>query len=160
MMNSRLGYLCVACLLGLLQACGGGDSQAPSQATDNNEMPAEMPRTVAPPGAAVFFITPGNGDVVSSPLALKFGISGMAVVPAGDSTPSSGHHHLLVNAQLTDLEAPVPKDDAHRHFGKGQTETTLELPPGEHVLQLVMGDANHVPHDPPIMSKPITVTVE
>ncbi len=160
MMNSRFGYFCLACLLSLLQACGGGDSQAPAQSNAEQEMPAAMPRTAAPPGAVVFFITPGDGDVVSSPLTLKFGISGMAVVPAGDATPSSGHHHLLVNSQLTDLETPVPKDDAHRHFGKGQTETTLELPPGEHVLQLVMGDANHVPHDPPIMSKPITVTVE
>ena len=84
----------------------------------------------------------------------------MAVAPAGDTTPNTGHHHLLVDAELADARLPVPSDANHLHFGKGQTETVLELTPGEHRLQMVLGDANHVPHDPPVVSAPIVITVE
>jgi len=148
----------LAVTAGLLAACGGepeqaGEASAPAQ-------PAELPRNEAPPGAAVFFITPGDGDTVSSPFPVKFGISGMTVAPAGDTTPRSGHHHLLIDTQLENSDLPVPKDDQHRHFGGGQTETELELAPGTHTLQLVLGDANHIPHEPPVMSDVITVTVE
>lgn len=149
-----------------LQSCGGQQDEASSDTGDGTTTPpaaatapAEMPRTPAPPGAAVFFITPVDGEVVSSPVTVKFGISGMAVAPAGDATPNTGHHHLLIDTELADASLPVPTDANHQHFGKGQTETELELAPGEHRLQLVLGDANHVPHDPPVMSEPISITV-
>ncbi len=150
----------VSFLAVFLQACGGNESQ-PQQAGENPPAATgAMPRTQSPPGASVFFITPANGSTVASPLTVKFGISGMAVVAAGDMTASTGHHHLLINTQLADPTMPVPKDESHRHFGMGQTETTLELPAGQHTLQLVMGDGNHVPHDPPVVSETITITVE
>lgn len=119
-----------------------------------------MTRSPAPPGAAVFFITPMDGQTVSSPVSMKFGVSGIMVTSAGDMTPNSGHHHLLIDTELKDPSLPVPKDDQHLHFGKGQTETVLEMAPGTHTLQLVMADGNHVPHEPPIMSDVISVTVE
>lgn len=146
-----------------LQSCGqeqdgaGTDTAATAPAP---AAPATMPRSPAPPGAAVFFITPMDGQTVGSPVTVKFGISGMAVAPAGDTTPNTGHHHLLVDAELADTTLPIPSDSNHLHFGKGQTETVLELEPGEHRLQMVLGDANHVPHDPPVVSAPITITVE
>jgi len=144
-----------------LSACGG--SESPPQQTAADSPPAAsgaLPRTPAPPGASVFFITPGDGASVSSPVTVKFGISGMAVAPAGTTTPATGHHHLLIDTQLADPNLPVPSDDNHLHFGKGQTETTLELPAGSHTLQLVLGDGNHIPHDPPVTSGVITITVE
>jgi len=146
-----------------LQSCGqeqDGASGETATTAPAPPTPATMPRSAAPPGAAVFFITPMDGQTVGSPVTVKFGISGMAVAPAGDTTPNTGHHHLLVDAELADATLPVPSDANHLHFGKGQTETELELPPGEHRLQMVLGDANHVPHDPPVVSDPITITVE
>ncbi len=108
----------------------------------------------------MFFITPMNGTTVTSPVTVKFGVSGVSVTAAGDMAANSGHHHLLVDTELADPSMPVPKDAQHLHYGKGQTETTLELAPGTHSLQLVLGDGNHVPHDPPIMSSVISITVE
>lgn len=122
--------------------------------------PAALPRTAAPAAARVFFITPADGDTVSSPVAVEFGIEGMQVVRAGDATPDSGHHHLLVNADVPDPSLPVPADSSHIHFGDASTSTELELPPGEHTLQLLLGDHLHIPHDPPVMSEQITITVE
>jgi len=122
----------------------------------------------APEGAQVYFIGIENGSSVTSPLTVRFGLSGMGVAPAGTDLEMTGHHHLLVNraalGEGPDAEEeflyPLPADDNHRHFGGGQTEVTLDLPPGEHTLQLVLGDMNHVPHDPPIVSDVITVTVQ
>jgi len=108
----------------------------------------------------VFFITPMNGATVRSPVTVKFGVSGVSVTTAGDMAANSGHHHLLVDTVLADPSMPVPSDGQNLHFGKGQTETMLELAPGTHSLQLVLGDGNHVPHDPPIMSSVISITVE
>lgn len=156
-MNRITAILLLALLGTLLQACGNDSQPAPGA---KPAAPAEMPRSPSPPGAAVFFIQPTDGATVSTPVTVKFGISGMTVAPAGDATPDSGHHHLLVDTELQDPNQPIPKDDQHLHFGKGQTETTLELAPGQHTLQLVLGDANHVPHDPPVMSSRITITVE
>ena len=87
------------------------------------------------------------------------GLSGMGVAPAGTDAPETGHHHILVNVDKPVLDQPLPTDEHHRHFGKGQTETTLTLPPGRHTLQLVLGDRNHIPHDPPVASPRITVTI-
>jgi hypothetical protein len=119
-----------------------------------------IPREKAPEGAAVYFITPSDGDTVKSPVTVRFGLRGMGVAPAGVAYANTGHHHLIIDAELPDPSRPVPSDDHHRHFGKGQTEVTLELSPGQHTLQLVLGDKNHVPHDPPVVSERITITVE
>lgn len=114
------------------------------------------------PQPRAFFENLKDGDTVTSPFKVKFGISGMVVKPAGDNTPNSGHFHLLIDSELTGdaLKTTIPKDDTHLHFGKGQTETDLTLPAGKHTLQLIMGDANHVPHNPPVLSDKITVTVK
>jgi hypothetical protein len=117
-------------------------------------------RQPAPPGAKVYFIEPKDGATVSGPFAVKFGLAGMGVAPAGVEKKDTGHHHILIDTKLTDLGAAIPNDDKHRHFGNGQTETTLSLAPGTHKLQLIVGDHNHIPHNPPIMSEAITITVK
>jgi hypothetical protein len=114
----------------------------------------------APAKPAAFFQNLKDGDTVTSPFNVKFGVTGMEVKPAGDPTPNSGHFHLLIDNTLTDtqLKQPIPMDDQHKHYGKGQTEDTITLPPGKHTLQLVMGDAKHVPT--PVVSDKITITVK
>jgi hypothetical protein len=116
-------------------------------------------RTPAPAGVRLYVISPEDGAVVSSPVTVRFGLSGMGVAPAGVSLPRTGHHHLIVDAELPPVDRPVPSDTNHIHFGGGQTETTVDLAPGKHTLQLLLGDHNHVPHDPPIVSERITITV-
>jgi hypothetical protein len=119
-------------------------------------------RTPAPDGARVYFTNLQSGDIVSNPILIHFGAGGVEVTEAGDQTPGTGHHHLLVDTTVADvdLDYPIPNDETHIHFGMGQTETTIELPPGDHTLQLLMGDWTHIPHDPPIASDVITITVE
>ena len=113
------------------------------------------------PQKKLFFISPNNGDEVTSPVAVKFGIEGMKIVPAGINEPMSGHHHLLVNInKLPNMKMPIPSDENHLHFGKGQTETVLELPKGKHTLQLLLGDYLHIPHDVPILSEKIEIIVK
>lgn len=124
------------------------------------EMSAAMPRTPSPEGVSLFFVTPADGATVSSPVHIEFGLEGMAVAKAGDNSPNSGHHHLLVDTGLPDLGMPIPADKNHIHFGDGSTSTDLELAPGQHTLQLLLGDYLHIPHDPPVMSEQITITVE
>lgn len=123
-------------------------------------------QTPAPDGAEVYFVNLEDGATVTSPVTVIFGLSGMGVAPAGTEAENTGHHHLLVNrppfgeGAEDELVNPLPADDNHRHFGGGQTQVTIDLEPGDHTLQLVLGDWSHVPHDPPVMSDPITVTVE
>jgi len=115
----------------------------------------------APADARVYIISPVDGEVLSSPVTVKFGLSGMGVAPAGVEKAATGHHHLLIDLDtLPDPGKPLPADDHHKHFGGGQTETTVDLATGQHTLQLMMGDHNHVPHDPPVVSDKITITVE
>lgn len=121
---------------------------------------AQMPRTKTPPGAAVYFISPTDGETVTSPFTVRFGLKGMGVGPAGTDNPMTGHHHLIIDAPLPRPDLPVPNDAKHRHFGGGQTEVDVELPPGKHTLQLLLGDKNHVPHSEPLVSKRITITVK
>jgi hypothetical protein len=139
-------------LLALVLALGTGVESAGSA--------PELPRSPAPHDAKLYIITPVDGAVVKSPVTVRFGLRGMGVAPAGVARPGTGHHHLLIDTDVPPLDQPVPADEHHLHFGGGQTETTIELPPGTHTLQLVLGDQNHVPHDPPIISKRITITVE
>jgi len=121
---------------------------------------AQVKRTPAPKGAEVYFVTPKDGETVTSPVTVRFGLKNMGVVPAGIAFEGAGHHHLIVDAKTPPLDAPIPADANHLHFGKGQTETTVELKPGKHTLQLIVGDQLHVPHDPAVMSKVVTVTVK
>ena len=109
--------------------------------------------------AEAYIISPQDGETVSSPFVVRFGLKGMGVAPAGIDMPGTGHHHLIIDAPLPAAGQPVPFDDNHKHFGKGQTEAELSLPPGEHTLQLILGDHTHVPHDPPVASKQIRVRV-
>ena len=95
-----------------------------------------------------------------SPVVIRFGLTSMGVAPAGVTIENTGHHHLIIDSELPPLDKPVPNDDKHRHFGKGQTETTLELKPGKHSLQLLLGDFAHRPHNPPVVSDNITITVK
>ena len=120
--------------------------------------PAQTP---SPNGAKVYFINLKDGQEVTSPFLIQFGLSSMGVAPAGVEKPNTGHHHLLIDATLSgdELKQPIPMDDGHRHFGNGQTEAMITLPPGPHKLQLVLGDWSHIPHTPPVMSDVITVTV-
>ena len=123
--------------------------------------------TPSPEGAKVYFINIENGATVSSPVKVQMGLSGMGVAPAGTEKENTGHHHIFINrpplgegaedAEL--LENGVPTDDNHKHFGGGQTEVMLDLPSGTHSLQLVLGDEFHVPHNPPVVSEVITITV-
>ncbi len=122
--------------------------------------PAAMPRTASGEGASVFFVTPADGDTVSSPFAVEFGISAMEVVRSGDNTPNTGHHHVLIDSGLPALDMPIPADEQHVHFGDGSSATELTLAPGAHTLQLLLGDHLHIPHEPPVYSERISVTVE
>ena len=111
--------------------------------------------------AAAHIIAPADGATLNNPITVVFGLHNpWGVAPAGTKLDNTGHHHLLIDAPLPDLAQPIPKDDKHRHFGGGQTETTITLPAGKHTLQLLLGDFAHVPHQPPVVSKPITITVE
>ncbi len=135
------------------------DTHAPAMhaATATNALAREK----APRGAKVFFISPKDGARVGQDVLVKFGIKGMQVLPAGDMKEDSGHHHLLIDVkELPPLDAPIPNDATHKHYGKGQTEDTIHLEPGTHTLQLDFGDARHVQFDPPLVSKKITIHVK
>jgi hypothetical protein len=119
-----------------------------------------LERTPSPEGARVYFIGIADGDEVASPVMIRFGLSDMGVAPAGTVKEKTGHHHLLIDTKLDDPTLPIPSDAQHRHFGGGQTEGSFELPAGEHTLQLVLADYRHLPHDPPVTSETITITVK
>ncbi|MET0279804.1 MAG: DUF4399 domain-containing protein [Steroidobacteraceae bacterium] len=135
-------------------------SQAAEPAPAAATLPG-LPRTAAPPGASVYIISPRDGETVSSPVKVVFGLTGMGVAPAGVDMPGTGHHHILIDTALpANLAMPLPADEHHVHFGKGQTEAMVTLPAGKHTLQLVLGDKLHVPFDPVVASTKITVTVK
>ena len=120
-----------------------------------------LPVTKAPAGAEVYINSPKDGATVGESVTVQFGLKGMGVAPAGADKEKTGHHHLLVDVKdLPPAGQPIPKDETHLHFGGGQTETTLKLTPGTHTLQLEMGDQNHIPFDPALVSKKITIHVK
>jgi Domain of unknown function (DUF4399) len=138
---------------------------APARADHEHDPPADaaaakIQRTPRPLDAKLYIISPKNGETVTSPVKVRFGLTGMGVAPAGVGTEATGHHHLIIDAPLPPLDQPLPKDAKHVHFGGGQTETTIELPPGDHTLQMVLGDKDHVPHDPPLVSEQIKIRVQ
>ena len=119
-------------------------------------------RTPPAANAEVYIIAPQNGATVHGPVTVRFGLKGMGIAPAGVKFDNTGHHHLLVDTDSSELklDAPLPATDKILHFGKGQTETTLTLPPGKHTLELVFADYLHMSFNPPLHSKKITITVE
>ncbi len=122
---------------------------------------AALAREPSPAGAEVYIVSPKDGARIKGPVTVVFGLKGMGVAPAGIKFDNTGHHHLLVDSDLpADLSQPLPANEKTVHFGKGQTETTLTLAPGKHTLQLVFADMLHVPHEPAVVSKKITVVVE
>jgi hypothetical protein len=144
-----------------LAACGDNTTPAQHEAHKEGAPSADaVVRTPSPPGAKVFIIEPKDGATVKSPITVKFGVEGMKVAPAGTDEPDSGHYHLLIDTKIEDYSAPCPADAQHIHYGKAQTEGTIELTPGKHTLQDVFADKNHIPHDPPVMSDVVTITVE
>ena len=116
-------------------------------------------RHPSPPGARVYIVSPPNGAYVPTTFTVRFGLEKMGVAPAGVDKPNSGHHHLLIDTPLPPMDQPIPNDENHLHFGAGQTEATVTLPKGRHTLQLLLGDAYHVPHQPPVVSDQIVVYV-
>ena len=151
----------------LISACGQQDAAAPAEEAAPAEsepmvaeQPAALPRTASAEAARLFFITPADGETVTNPVSVQFGLEGMSVVAAGVNEAHSGHHHLLVDTDLPELGLPIPADASHIHFGDASTATDLTLEPGEHTLRLLLGDHLHIPHDPPVMSDTITVTIE
>jgi hypothetical protein len=117
-------------------------------------------RTPSPAGAEVYIIAPKDGAKVHAPVLVQFGLKGMGIAPAGVKFDNTGHHHLLIDTDPpADLSAPLPATDKIVHFGKGQTETTLNLAPGKHTLQLLLADQSHIPHNPPVLSRKISITV-
>ncbi len=112
-------------------------------------------------GPKTYIIAPHDGDAVPSPVRVQFGLMGMGVAPAGVDKKNTGHHHLLIDVDtLPAMDQPIPKDDHHKHFGGGQTETMLDLTQGQHTLQLILGDKDHIPHGEGLVSKKITITVK
>jgi hypothetical protein len=160
----------LACFALAVCATASADDKKPAAAAPAAKPAAAAPAAAAPapagptksaPGSTVYFIAPEDGATVGRVFPVKFGLTGMGVAPAGVIHDGSGHHHLLVDAKEPPKAGqPIANDANHLHFGGGQTETALALPPGDHTLQLVFGDAGHQPFDPPLMSKVITVHVK
>ena len=145
-------YILIALLL-VASACQRSEEAVPVE-------PVALERTPSPVTAAVYFVAPADRDTVSNPIRVEFGLKNMDVAPAGTDAPNTGHHHLLIDTELPDLGQPIPADEQHVHFGDGSTSTELTLAPGEHTLQLLLADYRHIPHDPPVMSERITISVE
>lgn len=144
--SHRLIALASVVLLGLAASAASAESK--------------LPRSERPEGARLYFISPQDGETLRSPVVVRFGLEGMGVAPAGVEHAKTGHHHLIVDAPLPPADLPIPNDANHRHFGGGQTQVELELSPGEHTLQLLLGDHLHIPHEPPVASERIRITVE
>ena len=126
-----------------------------------NTVFAEEPFSESPPGAKVYIISPKDGDVVGKTFTVRFGLANMGVAPAGVKLPNTGHHHLLIDLEnLPDMEKPLAFSENVKHFGGGQTEAEITLPPGKHTLRLLLGNYLHIPHKPPVLSEKITVTVK
>ena len=167
---NKLAPVVLAATLVLISACGQPQTEAPAAEAPATAAPAKeavvadeaagLPRTASAPNAGVFFITPEDGATMSNPVMIEFGIEGMTVVPAGVNDAHSGHHHLIVDSGMPALDLPVPANQNYIHFGDGSTSTELILDPGEHTLLLLLGDHLHIPHEPPVSSPTITITVE
>jgi hypothetical protein len=152
--------LLVGCSKSTETTAPAADAGAAATTEGHTDHVAALPRTPAPAGARVFFVSPANGETVSSPVKVVFGAEGVGIVPITEPGTTGGHHHLLIDTDLANPGIPIPADDKHVHFGKAQTETEVALTPGTHTLQLVLGDQLHIPFDPVIASEKITITVK
>jgi hypothetical protein len=165
-MSIRLSL--IASFAVVLAACSPESENAPPTAAPPAAAPPAAPaapapslaRKPSPAGARVYIISPRDGETVSSPVRIVFGLAGAGVAPAGIVKENTGHHHLLIDTALPPLDLPIPADATHVHFGGGQTETTVMLMPGRHTLQLLLADELHVPHDPPLISDVVTIDVQ
>jgi hypothetical protein len=135
-------------------------AQTPPATPSTPSMPGSPP--VAAANAEVYLISPHDGEKIKGPVTVRFGLKGMGIAPAGIKFENTGHHHLLVDTDLADiaLDQPMPATDKILHFGKGQTETVLTLPPGKHTLELLFADYTHRSFEPPVHSQKISITVE
>lgn len=124
--------------------------------------PANAGQVKSPDGAEAYFISPKDGDVVEGTVHMVFGLRGMGVAPALVEWPNTGHHHVVVDIGVPDGSKPIPKNDGKHffHFGGGNTEGTITLPPGRHTLRMVLADHEHYSHNPPVVSEPVTITVK
>jgi hypothetical protein len=155
-----LGVAAFAVVGGLSAAQPAGPAAVPAVVVPPAQQNA-LPRTTAPAGAKVYIVSPADGATVKSPVTVVFGLSGMGIAPAGIQFENAGHHHLLIDTDLpANVGMALQATDNIRHFGKGQTEASIELKPGKHTLQLVLGDHLHVPFLPVVASKKITITVQ
>lgn len=150
-------------LLAIFAAIPLALAQNPTSApasTENKAAAGAPERTPSPANAQAYIISPLDGATVKSPVIVRFGLEGMGVAPAGVKFENTGHHHLLIDTDApADPSQPLPASDKIVHFGKGQTEASVTLTQGKHTLQLLLGDQNHIPHNPPVMSKKITINV-
>jgi hypothetical protein len=148
-------------LLPLALLCAGTATFFASAIAQTPAAAPGLPRSVSPAGAKVYIVSPVDGAKVKSPVKVVFGLSGMGIAPAGIKFDNAGHHHLLIDTDLPkEVGQPLPANEHVVHFGKGQTEASVELKPGKHTLQLVLGDHLHIPFDPVVASSKITITVE
>jgi hypothetical protein len=147
-------------MLSAVIVCGATAAVCAFAQAPTTTAPATLPRTASPPNAKLYIVSPANGATVKSPVTIVFGLAGMGIAPAGVQFENAGHHHLLIDADVPkEVGMPLPATDNIRHFGKGQTEASLELKPGTHTLQLVLGDHMHIPFNPVVASPKITITV-
>ena len=167
--SSTREFLFLTILVFSMAACSQQASEeaaadaGPEARAETNHMPSKpagLPRTSSIEGASVFFISPADGDTLTNPLTVEFGLAGMDVIKAGQNAPHSGHHHLIIDAALPEMSLPIPLSEHYVHFGDASTSTEVNLEPGSHTLQLLLGDYLHIPHNPPLMSDPITIIVE
>ena len=154
-------HLLVLASLFMLAACNQNNENP--QISVAAEVPTSAPmikRNKAPENAGVYFISPKANAMVTSPVEVKFGVKNMEIVPSGQNSPLTGHHHIIINANLPNMNFPIPANENYVHFGDGSTETMLNLSQGEHTLQLILGDYLHVPHSSPVYSEQINITVK
>jgi Domain of unknown function (DUF4399) len=155
-MNRKASLIELSLALAALASGTLAIAQAPAP-----QAPAtSLPRSASPAGAKAYIVSPKDGASIKGPVTVVFGLAGMGVAPAGIQMENTGHHHLLIDTDLpSDVTLPLPATDNIKHFGKGQTEAALTLPPGRHTLQLVLGDHLHIPFNPVVASQKITITV-
>ena len=156
LLKKFLYFLSIFVLFGCTQEVA---IESDESSTSEAQPAMDLSRRAAPPEAYVYFIEPADGDQISSPVKIVFGLSGIGIAPALVDSPNTGHHHLLIDTKLENFDFTIPADENHVHFGLGQSEAIIDLAPGEHNLQLVLGDLLHRPHNPPIMSDTITIEI-
>ena len=150
-------------LISLMVSSCDTDKQNTETTQSNESMFIDAPKIQkkqAPSNAKVFFLKPTAGESISGPVDVEFGVDNIEIVPSGQDTPLSGHHHIIINADLPNMDLPIPANENYVHFGDGSSKTTLNLEKGEHTLQLILGDYLHIPHEPPIYSDKITIFVK